>query len=771
MPRRGHISLDPTTRIATSWLNPGVWRSYDEALAVANGEGSADGVGFSLTNNDPYFFIDIDDCFVNGQWTPFAIEICQRFDGAWIECSHSGTGLHIYGRSSSIPPHCCKNADLNFELYTHSKFVHVTHIHPRGDGETDHTASLLWLIETHFPARADFDTDEWSEGPRADWDGITSDDELISAAFSAKGAAATFGVKASFGDLWEAREDRLGVFYPDASRPYGASEADAALAQHLAFWTGCDCNRIDRLMRQSKLHRSKWDDRGDYYLPRTILNACAMQEDVYKKAVVETPVNQSPANTDPDKDIPPPTLCEGYQFLQSSQLIEYFKGCTYVINSHKMLVPGGRMVDAARFNALYGGYVFALDTIGEKTTDVAFKAYTESRVSRFPKVDSAAFRPELEPGALFNSEGTSHVNTYWPTEVKSEPGDVTPFLSHLTKVLPNEQDSQTLLAYMAACIQHKGVKFQWCPLLQGAEGNGKTLFSRVVAAAIGKKHSHFPKASQIDSEFNGWIFNNIFIGVEDIYVSEKKSHVMEILKPLITGEFQEVRQMYADGDCKDICCNFILNSNHKDALRKTRNDRRFAIFYSAQQSADDITRDGMGGEYFSNLYDWLNNGGYAMTTHYLQTYEIPDELNPARGCQRAPVTSSTEEALNASMGSVEQAIIEAVEEERQGFAGGWISSIALGELLENIRATRQIPANKRRDLLQTIGYDWHPGLPDGRVSMPSDIDGMNRPKLFVKKGSPLERITGPAEIFRLYRDAQNRNPFAMHDAANATEGK
>ena len=31
-------------------------------------------------------------------------------------------------------------------------------------------------------------------------------------------------------------------------------------------------------------------------------------------------------------------------------------------------------------------------------------------------------------------------------------------------------------------------------------------------------------------------------------------------------------------------CDFILNSNHKDAVRKTRDDRRLAVFYCKQQT-------------------------------------------------------------------------------------------------------------------------------------------------------------------------------------------
>jgi hypothetical protein len=72
---------------------------------------------------------------------------------------------------------------------------------------------------------------------------------------------------------------------------------------------------------------------------------------------------------------------------------------------------------------------------------------------------------------------------------KDSGGDVSLFLAHMKKILPIPRDRSILLAYMAAVVQHQGVKFQWAPLIQGVEGNGKTLFSRCVAEAVGVRYS------------------------------------------------------------------------------------------------------------------------------------------------------------------------------------------------------------------------------------------------------------------------------------------
>lgn len=71
--------------------------------------------------------------------------------------------------------------------------------------------------------------------------------------------------KASVFDLFSANTDVLSICYPDkiGKNPYNASSADLALCCHLARITNSDIEQIDRIFRQSKLYREKWD-REDY---------------------------------------------------------------------------------------------------------------------------------------------------------------------------------------------------------------------------------------------------------------------------------------------------------------------------------------------------------------------------------------------------------------------------------------------------------------------------------------------------------------------------
>lgn len=797
---------------------PTNWMSFDQASATAQLLGSAYGIGFVLTDNDPFFVVDIDACLqADNMWSPLALSLMSMLPGALVEVSQSGTGLHIFG-IGPVPPHAKKNQALHIEMYHNKRFMALGNMATATGYEgTDCTAMLPQLVATYFPPTSSdgfSDLADWTTDPVPEWDGTSDNVALIESALKSRSAAATFGGGITFEDLWTCNVDRLARVFPSSTGgSYDGSSVDASLAQHLAFWTGKNCERMEVLMRESALVREKWD-REDY-LPRTILRACSLQTDVYgqktapihsvetvklhgaspkqvafaeeiRTAALNTVASYNPEGaailaqetsasvfTNNPRATPEeliamltpnplrvavvsPTLKMGYQFLGPSQQIDHFKGCTYVRSAHRVFIPNGDMLKPDQFNVVYGGFVFQIDDSGKKTTKKAWEAFTESQVVAYPTADDLWFRPNMPSGALIPHEGKVYLNTYVPVITERRSGDVSPFLTHVAKLLPDERDRTILLSYMAACVQHIGVKFQWCPLIQGVEGNGKSLLTRCVSFAIGKRYTHFPPAQEIGEKFNGWLFTNLFIGVEDIFVPTHKQDLIEVLKPMITGERIGKRVMNQDQSMGDNYANFILNSNHRNAIPQSDNGRRWCIFYTAQQEASDLKRDGMDGSYMVLLYKWLDAGGYAIVNDYLRSYQIPPEFNPAVDCHRAPTTSSAEEVKVHSAGVVDQSVQEAINEGYVGMMGGWVSSIALSRLLEEKRYNLSVPENKRRDLMKRLGYDYHPGLgKDGRTNSITGIDGAGKkPRLYIKEGSGLELIEGAAAIAAAYVAAQ-----------------
>lgn len=630
--------------------DPKNWMSYAMGAAVVAARGDGWCLGFVFTKALDRWFLDIDGCLVDGRWSPLAVDLCTRLTGCAIEASISGTGLHIFGRGP-IPDHSCRNQALGLEFYSEGRFVALGHS-AIGDCNLQHPG-IADVISQYFPPRAPAAVESSGDG-----NGL-SDDEVLAKALTSTGNPFA-AVK--FRDLWEMNVPVLAARWPDTGgqgRDFDHSSADAAMASHLAFWSANNAEQIERIMRRSPLVRDKWD-RADY-LQRTITRAQAETGFIPK----DTPT--APAASSPQGPFP---------------------GCIYVTAGHCALVPGSnRPLTPQQFDVRFGGQLWPLDDANTKTTRKAWEAFTQSMTHRPVIVDSLAFRPDRAPGEVIEETGVRSVNVWTPAQIERTPGDATPFLNHLAKLLPDPSDRQMLLSYMAALVQHQGTKFTWAPLIQGVEGNGKSALTTCIQNAVGLQYLYIPRADQISAKFNSWLWGVTVVAVEDVFVVHQRQEVLEVLKPMITLRRQSIERKGIDQAMTDVVANFLFNSNHKSGLRKTQNDRRIAPFFCAQQRVGDLVRDGLTADYFDGWWNWYNDGGgRAVVNDFLWTYPIPRGTNPAIDCPRAPITSSTQEALAQGMGFLEQEVLEAIEQHMPGFRGGWVSSIQLRNLLERLHS-------------------------------------------------------------------------------------
>lgn len=750
---------------------PQHWTDYATAARTAE-QWTASGAqrfttGFVITEHDPYWCLDIDSALQpDGTWSALAQQLVQSLPGTAIEVSQSGTGLHLWGQGP-VPEHTMKNVPLHIEFYSSKRFIAIGS-NAVGDMSQPcpHVAGVLAAL---FPPRESNGRDLANDGPRADWRGPADDDELLRRALQSSSAGSRFDGKAAFADLFDGVESVLARNYPPdrgSSEPFDRSSADAALFQHLAFWSGADPERMVRLARRSRLVRDKWD--RDDYVSRTVRHAREHCRDVLQDPAPPAPL--APAAEPEAVPLTPAVLAgnaapthiaaasagmkprTSQTFLDAAAQTNLFQGCIYVVDHHKVLCPGGRVVTPDRFNVMYGGYIFVMDAQNSKTTRNAFEAFTQSQLLQAPWVDGLAFLPALPYGAIVETEGRSRANTFWPAGVRRTRGDPTPFLQHIARLYPNPADQQVLIYYAAHCVQHPGHKAQWWPLLVGPEGNGKSFYSRCLSYAVGRRYCHWPAASNLGNQFNGWLYGRLLYLIEDVQIGDKQD-LWEKLKPIITGEELEIENKGIDQRTDEVCGNGVMNSNHYDAIRKTPNDRRIAPLYCAQETLADMLRDGITESYSSTLYDWAKlQDGYAIVAEFLATVTIPPEFGLAWFKGRAPTTSSTAAALRVGLGRVEQEILEAIAQDTQGFRGGWVSSTYLDRLMREDRAGH-IPRGKRRDIMQRLGYDWHPALTEGRVNSPVKPDD-GKPRLYCRRDSPSWTLTAPADVARAYSAAQ-----------------
>lgn len=724
--------------------NGQVCNAHDRAAHVTAEQAFATGmrVAFVFTDKDPFFFIDIDNAMTVEGWSDAATQMCATFAGCGVEVSQSNNGIHIFG---VIPPgnwpHGCDSKTLGTQFYTSGRFVALTGVNTIGDAGYSPDAVVYgnWISD-YFPAGPVISgvPENWTTEPVPEWAGPEDDKTLISRMLKAKSARGILGGTATLKQLWEADEVALSKTFPDTigdqGRAFDWSVADSALCSHLAFWTGKNCERMDKIFRQSALSRDKWVER-DTYRETTILRSVANCSNVYKQrgAVTE---GSAPM---------------GFQFCTLQDQLKLFHGCSYVRDVHRVFVPDtGELLRPEQFRATFGGHVFTLDAMGDKTTRNAWEVFTESQAYQFPRVHTTRFRPELMPGEIEEYEGVRSINTYIPIVTKRTAGDPAPFLGLINKMLPESHDRNILFAYLAACVQYPGIKFQWAPLLQGVEGNGKSFIGACLTHAIGEKYTHSLDQKDIGNIFNSWVYRKLLVIVEEVH-TRGRMDAIKTLGWLIANRRIPMQAKGQDQITGDNRANFLMFTNPKDAIQKTRRDRKFCIFYTAQQEPEDLIAAGMGGTYFPELFNWGRAEGFAIVNEYLHTYKIPEEFNPAKNCHRAPDTTSTPAVLINSLGIIEQDIIDAVESHKTGFTDGWISSLAFNAMLKEMHM--KLPVNRRREMLKDIGYVPHPALTKGRVNNNIAVE-QGKPVLYVKVRHPAYSITDAAMVSRVYQEAQ-----------------
>lgn len=246
--------------------DPSTWATYQEAVKDFQGGGYS-GIGFVFTNTT-LVGVDIDHCFnpETGEIEPAAAEVLQTLN-SYTELSQSGTGFHII-MEGKLPKGDRKNEP--FEMY--------------GDGSPRYFAMTGNLWGERREIRADQSAidevhlkyiNKRQEKPTQRE--ITSAPAFVAADDNdllrlARGAKNGDLFRALFDSgQWEGR-------YPSQS------EADMALCNMLAFWTGRDAARMDSLFRMSGLMRDKWDRKqsGTTYGAITIAEAVRRCDKVYE---------------------------------------------------------------------------------------------------------------------------------------------------------------------------------------------------------------------------------------------------------------------------------------------------------------------------------------------------------------------------------------------------------------------------------------------------------------------------------------------------------
>jgi len=271
---------------------PATWTSFEEACQAYK-KGGYDGIGFVLTENDPYTGFDFDDCIHNDFIYPIQMAWVERLN-SYTEISPSGEGLRTIVRGT-LPAALKKG---KWEVYSNGRYLTFTgHKLPNSPARInesqkaidDYLKKLQTIIEVDGKLRNAFESESGNKIIR-----------LLQG-------------------QWE-------DFYPSQS------EADGGLVFYLTKFIGRNHTTIDQIFRESKLYRPQWDvphySNGDTYGERIIKNAISEVLDKKSENQIPIPVGITAAELT-KKEIPPikwiieGLLAEGLSILGGKGLIHF----------------------------------------------------------------------------------------------------------------------------------------------------------------------------------------------------------------------------------------------------------------------------------------------------------------------------------------------------------------------------------------------------------------------------------------------------------------
>ena len=240
MPKDGKWTKPPydaKTGGSASHSDPATWADYPTALKTYQ-TGSYDGIGIVLTEAPSLVGFDFDHCTSGYEIAP---EVKGHIDKLQSYAEYSPTdGIRAlaFGRK---PGNRCKLPSKGYEVYDNARYLTITGHPVNGhDRVKDRQQEIEAVYRAIFPEKK---TSTGRKGPSSSVG--MEDHELLEKAFRSSNGS------------------RIQALYNGDTAGYSSqSEADQALCNHLAFWTGRDAGRMDRIFRSSGLMREKWDRRA-----------------------------------------------------------------------------------------------------------------------------------------------------------------------------------------------------------------------------------------------------------------------------------------------------------------------------------------------------------------------------------------------------------------------------------------------------------------------------------------------------------------------------
>lgn len=271
---------------------------------------------------------------------------------------------------------------------------------------------------------------------------------------------------------------------------------------------------------------------------------------------------------------------------------------------------------------------------------------------------------------LVSRDGQVYGNRWSNARPACVAGDITPWLDHLHRMVPEEYEREHILNVIAHKIQHPDIKINHAILHIGKQGSGKdTLYEPFLWAVGGQRESRRNVAvvrnEEITSQW-GYNYESEIMVFEELRQSEAKDRraLENHLKPIIAAppEFITVNRKGMH-PYQALNRMFVLAfSNERVPLSLPSEDRRWFVVYSdAPRMAEEDGR---------RFWRWMDNGGCSAVAAWLYKRDV-SKFNPGG---TPPLTEAKIIMIEQGRSTAESYLVEMIERRLGEFSAGVVAA-------------------------------------------------------------------------------------------------
>lgn len=328
----------------------------------------------------------------------------------------------------------------------------------------------------------------------------------------------------------------------------------------------------------------------------------------------------------------------------------------------------GQRLNRSNFDSAYGRFLLtdvqraAGEVFAGKASDAALNLHELPQVYDYVYLPGETRFVKLNRNMCVNTYNLSSVP---PARQPTSPDDYEAIRlveRHFEILFPEKREREFLLDYLTFNVQFPAEKITWAVLIQGVDGAGKTWFADLMAACIGGENVRSVNGSSLKETYTSWAEGRKMVFIEEIRLHDNnRFEIIDKIKPYVTNVTAPVRRMRQDGYEVPNVTNYVMFTNHPDALPISKSDRRYFIIRTAFQTKSHIDLFlQQNPDYFANLYNALSFNGDVIRDWFLKR-RISDAFR-AKG--HAPDTEAKDlmrgeaEGRDDSMSALEEVINE-----------------------------------------------------------------------------------------------------------------